>query len=349
MAVLEIFSSQNHSAEHSHYWWKILIISGAGLIFSILSGFGLGKVFAGGNFLGFSAFGGFLIFLSLFLIFFILEGLVGKGARFGGVFLQSLAFVLGYYFAKSDIKLNAFIIFWNVGVLLILILCLWVGRLIMRKRKEDLLRLRWNEMTKGGLALMLVGVNLFICLQWVGNVIIQPDFLFSQKTVDVILKPATPIVRLYFKDFKWNMTVDEFIKNLITEQVEAMFQQTKGELSQLPTSYIENQKKILIQQNATLLKTQLSNWLKIQLSGNEAVDIVVFQFLLNKYRALDVQIKQFIILFIAAIMFLLLRMLAIVFSWVVRLIGWLIYEIFISANFVVITTETRNKENLLIY
>jgi putative flippase GtrA len=45
-----------------------------------------------------------------------------------------------------------------------------------KKRKGDLLRLRWNEMAKSGLTLMLIGINLFICLQWMGEIILKPDY-----------------------------------------------------------------------------------------------------------------------------------------------------------------------------
>ena len=54
MAILEIFSSTNHSTEKSNYWWKILIFTVLALITASLAGASLGYLFLGKSFLGFS-------------------------------------------------------------------------------------------------------------------------------------------------------------------------------------------------------------------------------------------------------------------------------------------------------
>jgi len=50
MAILEIFSSTNHSTEKSNYWWKILIFTVLALITASLAGVSLGYLFLGNHF-----------------------------------------------------------------------------------------------------------------------------------------------------------------------------------------------------------------------------------------------------------------------------------------------------------
>jgi len=349
MAVLEIFSSANHYGK-SNYWWKILIFTVLASISAVLAGLSLGYLFLGKSFLGFSSFWGFLIYLCLFAIFFTLESLFAEGARFGAIIVESFLFALSFYAIRIGFQtINGLVLMWSLGVWLLLVLCLWGGRLRMRKRKSDLLRLRWNEMVKGGLALVLIGINLFICLQWMGNAIFQPDRLFTQKTVDAILKPATPLLRFYFTGFDPYMTVNEFIKNIISEQVEAMFVQPEDTKNYIPKNIMDQQKKDLIEQNSIAFRNQLSEWAGFSLSGTESVNTVVFQFLLSKYRALSITTQQYIILGIALLMFVVFRIFAIVVAWVIQMIGWLIYELLLAANFGAVKIEMKNKEDLILY
>ncbi len=350
MAILEIFSSTNHSTEKSNYWWKILIFTVLALITASLAGASLGYLFLGKSFLGFSSFWGFLIFLCLFGLFFIMESLFAQGARFGAVLLESFIFALSFYAIRIGFsKFNGFMLMWSLGVWLLFLLCLWGGRFKMRQRKSDLLRLKWNEMVKGGLALVLIGVNLFICLQWMGNVLIQPDRLFTQKTIDAILKPATPLLQVYFTDFDPYMTVDAFTKSVISEQVESMFVQSEDSKNYIPKNIIEQQKKDLIEQNSFAFRSQLGELLGFPLSGTEQINTVVFQFLLLKFQSLNITTKQYIILGIAFLMFLVFRIIAIFIGWVIQMIGWFIYELLLAGGFGAVKIEMKNKEDLVLY
>jgi len=116
-----------------------------------------------------------------------------------------------------------------------------------------------------------------------------------------------------------------------------------------PTSYIEQQKKSLIEQNLEATKKQLSNIVGFNLSGNESLNLVVYQFLFNKYRSADIQVKQLIILIIAALMFTFLRILASIVNLIVRLIGGIIYELMIVSGFASILTLNRTKEDLILF
>ncbi|HPC37574.1 MAG TPA: hypothetical protein PKX03_01845 [Candidatus Paceibacterota bacterium] len=350
MSFLEIVAGQNSPIRKTNYWWKILLITVFSSIFAILAGLSLGHIFIEVEFLETSPWLMFLIFLTLFLTLFLLESLFANGMRFGSIIIQSLLFTFGFYITKFSLNFDSFSLFWNIGIFLILILCLWLGRLMTRKRKSDLLRLRWNEMAKSGLTLMLIGINLFICLQWMGEIIFKPDLLLTPQTVNTILKPATPIFKIYFgEEFKPEMQIDDFIRNLAAKQVEATFDEKKEELAHVPKATIDKQKKDLIEQNFIILKAQLSKQLEIKLSGNETFELVVFEFLDNVYQKLDVSIKQYIILIITLLMFVALRVVAIFVSLIVRIIGWFFYELFIASGYVAIKYESRNKEDLIVY
>ncbi len=350
MSFLEVVAGQNGSMKKTNYWWKILLITVFSSVLAILAGLSLGHIFIKVDFLETSPWLMFLIFLTLFLTLFLLESLFANGTRFGSIVIQSLLFTFGFYITKFALNFDDFTLFWNVGVFLILLLCLWLGRLMARKRKGDLLRLRWNEMAKSGLTLMLVGVNLFICLQWMGEIILKPDLLLTPQTVNTILKPATPIFKIYFgEEFKPEMRIDDFIRNLTIKQVEATLNGKKEELVHVPQATIDKQKEDLIEQNFIILKAQLSEQLKMELSGNETFELVAFEFLNNIYQKLDVSIKQYIILIITLLIFIVLRIAAIFVSFIIRIIGWFFYELLIASGYVAIKYESRNKEDLIVY
>ncbi len=350
MSLLEVVAGQDGVAKKSNYWWKILLITIFSGAFALLAGLSLGNIFTKTEFLGASSWLMFLIFLGFFAILFLIESLGANSARFGSIVFQSLLFTTGFYLTKFDSNFDKFILLWNIGVCLILMLCLWMGRLVTRKRKADFLKLRWSEITKTGLTIILIGINLFICLQWMGEVILKPELLVTPEAVDSILKPATPIFKLYFgENFSPKMSIDSFIKDLSTKQVEMSINEKNQELANVPKETINKQKEMLIEQNFNLLKTQLSEQLEMELGGNEAFDLVAFQFLNNKYQKLDVSLKQYIILAIALLMFIILRILAIFIAFLVRIVGWFVYELLIASGYLAMKYESRNKEDLAIY
>lgn len=348
MDVSNIVAIRNDTNKNS-YLWKISVVTALTLIFAFLSGFSLGKAFLFQKFIFSSSWLTFIIFLTLFLIFFIFESLFAHSLRFWTLLLETLVFSFAFYLSRNGGKIILMSLLWSLGVWLIMLLCFWAGSFLMRRRMNDLMKLRWNDITKRGLVLALIGINLFICLQWMGNVITQLDSLFTPKTINILLQPSTPILKKYFANFDWNMMVDDFIKGVVTDQTEKLFEQNKEQLKNFPTSYIEQQKKSLIEQNSKVMKEQLSEVVGFKLQGTESLNIAAYQFLYNKYRAADLKIKQMIILIIFVLMFAILRFLAVFVNWVTRILGWLIYEILLSAGFVSVATENKIKESIILY
>lgn len=339
------------ASDHSktNYLWKIFALMILVLIFAFLSGWSLGKAFLFQKFIFSSSWITFLLFLTLFLIFYLFESLFARSVRFGALLMETFIFTFAFYLSRNSGKVAPMALLWSTGVWLVMLLCFWGGTFLMRRRMNDLIKLRWNDITKRGLVLALIGINLFICLQWLGNVITQLDTLFTPKTINIILKPSTPIFKKYFTNFDWSMMTDDFIKAVITDQTEKLFEQNKEQLKKFPTSYIEQQKKNMIEQNLKAMKDQLSEIAGFKLQGAESLNMVAYQFLYNKYRAAELQIKQMIILIVFAFMFALLRFLSVFVNWWTRILGWLIYEILLSSGFVAVTTENKIKENLILY
>lgn len=348
MDISNILTTESNHAK-TKYLLKISILSGFVLIFAFLSGWSLGKAFLFQKFIFNLSWIALLLFLTLFLIFYLVESLFARSVRFGALLLETFVFVFAFYLSRNSGKIVPMSLLWSVGVWLVMLLCFWGGTFLMRRRMNDLIKLRWNEIAKRGLVLALIGINLFICLQWLGGVITQLDTLFTPKTINIALKPSTPILKKYFTNFDWNMMTDDFIKVVITDQTEKLFEQNKEQLKNLPTSYVEQQKKTIIEQNSKAMKDQLSELAGFKLQGTESLNMVAYQFLYNKYRAAELQIKQMIILIIFAFMFAILRFLSVFINWWTRVLGWLIYEILLSSGFVAIATENKIKENIILY
>ncbi len=207
------YTAENNSKQK--YGLKIVIITVLTSIFACLSGWALAQVFLSSEYLFFNRLILFLILLIFFLVFFILETLFSRLLRFGSLVIETFIFAATFYLTRNAMKITPMSLVWTLTVWVVVASCFWGGAFIIRKKTNDLIKIKWNEITKRGLILLLIGINLFICLQWLGGVIVDVDKLFSKKSIDLILKPSTPILKNYFYGFSSNSNYCFFIHFLL--------------------------------------------------------------------------------------------------------------------------------------
>ncbi len=334
------------TTEKNGYSWKILIFGILGMIWSFLIGFSAVNVFLGRPIFGLSALLVLVLAFSFFLINFVLESLFGQSLRWPTMILQGLAIVLGLYLANP-----AGFISWQLGWVVFFVLFFWFSRNLIQTTVESMMKLRWNAMTRKGLAYLVTAFALFLSVSLGILLWQQPaDKMFvSESGLISILNSGNFIGRLYIKDLDWKMKTDDFLRLLTEKTINSTLESMLGKsLQSLPVEYVNQQKKALIDKSVPDLRKQISQWVGAPVSGSESIGHVAYEFVSIKYRALPANIRQIIIAVIAVLFFFVLRFVAGLFSIVVRILGYLGYEILLALGFVHIIYETRTKESLIL-
>jgi len=348
MATLSLIGAEGagQNSGKDNYVWKILIFGILGIILAFAIGFSTNKIFLHESVIGLSATLVFLLALILFLIDFSLESLFAQSLRWPMIILQSLAVVAGLYFGRPN---NFWI--WQLSWIAIFILFFWFGRHLMQTAAEDMLKLRWQRITKKGLAQLLTVFALFISVSLGVFLWQRPnnEIMISESALTSILNSGNFVVHLYLKDFDWKMKTDDFLKIVAEKVVNSSLEKMLGKsLEGLPAAYVENQKQAFIEQNIPSLKNQISQFVGFTIRGQDSLAHVAYQFVYGKLRNLPASVNQIIVIVFVVVVFIALRALAALVSVVARFLGYLLYEILLAVGFVHLIYEGRTKESVVL-
>ncbi|MDP2855871.1 MAG: hypothetical protein Q8N90_01970 [bacterium] len=344
MPTISLLSEK--TTEKSGYSWKILIFGILGIICSFVIGFSAINIFLGQPVINFSASLILTLALLFFLINFALESLFSQSLRWPMMILQSLAIVAGVYLANS----NGFI-FWQLGWVIFFVLFFWFGRNLIQTAAESMMKLRWHSMTHKGLAQIATAFTLFLSISLGILLWQQPaDKMFiSESGLTSILNSGNFIGRLYIKNLDWKMKTDDFLRALTEKTISSTLETVLGKsLQSLPADYIAKQKEAIIEQSIPDLKKQISQWVGTPISDSDSIAHVAYEFISIKYRALPANVRQIIIAVLVVLFFFTLRFVVGLFSIIVRVLGYLFYEILLALGVVHIIYETRTKESLIL-
>lgn len=291
MPTLNLTNSEEEKKEG--YGRKIIIFSVVGIILSFIFGFSLNKLLFKELAIIVSAVWPLLISFVLFLVNFSLESLFSQSLRIPFLFLQSLAMVVGFFVAN----LNKFMLWEAVWVVVLFLLFLFARKTI-HSVEEGSLKLKWHHLTRKGVAEVITAILLFVSVSF-GAVLWQKaesGFLISEKTLSSVLNSGNFIVRLYYKNFDWNMKVDDFVEVIASKTVDSMIEKTLGKsLDLLPDSLVQSQKTSIIDQSAVSVRNQLSQLAGFTVGGDETIVHVLNQFISNKLNNLPLKVNRIII------------------------------------------------------
>lgn len=324
--------------EKSGYAWKISIFGIIGVVLCLIVGFSVNEALFQESFLGISGIWLLIAATFLFLANFALESALAEDLRLVFITLQSIAVVVGLYLARS----GAFAI-WQLGWIIIFFIILLFARNSIQNSSQDMLKLHWHRMTKKGLAeaalpiLLLVSIGFGFSL-WQKS---ASGFFLSEKSLASVLNVGNPIARLYYKDFDWNMTVDDFVKVAASRAVDSTLEKMFGSNSGI---VVENQKKVLVDQSIGAVKTQFSQFVGFELKGSESVSSVLYKFLSNKVDSLPINIRRIIIAVFVFLFFVTIKFLLPIITFLSRMFSYLIHETLIGLGFSQIIYEGRTKE-----
>lgn len=346
---MKTLSITNEEVEKkSGYAWKIIIFGLLGTIWSLAVGFLLARVFQGGVIVGLHSAWWFLLFLLILTINFILESIFADSSRWIFVITQGIALSVGFYLA-GDLSS-----YWLITIGIIPLAFLFFGRQAIRRTEEDMMKIRWHRMVSRGTALFLTGLIIFSAVNMGVALISNPpdEFFFSKESLGDFLESSDILGKLAYKDFSWQMNFIDFAKGMVVKTTKNIVNDTADKmLSGIPidlSGVIDVKKQEVINQGAIAFVQQAEQFLKIKISGDDSLLDVAYNWLAKKFQSLSELTKKGFIIGAMILLFLILKAIAPIFSWIARSLAWLVYQLLTAIGFASMAYEMRSKEAIVL-
>ncbi len=327
----------------SGYGWKISIFGILGIFWSLAVGFLTCQLFQGENILGLHSFWWLLIFSVIFLINFIIESVFSNSVRWLFLILQSLFFGIGFYLSGNLIE------FERIGLAIIPLIFLFLGRQAIRNAEQDMIKIRWHRMVSRGTNLAIIGILIFGVLCFGFNLIQKSSqgILITEENLSKFLQPTNFVGKIIYKDFNWSMSFNDFSSGLAEKSVKSLLDQPLSEISLERRGILESQLQEAIRQTSANTKKQVENVLKLKIDENDSLSTIAYNWISKNISSLSDLVRNGLIILVLIIIFFALKAIAPIISFIVRMIAYVIYELFLATGFAMLTYETRNKENAI--
>jgi len=312
--------------------WKIIVLAIIGLAFSFFCGYFLKSFIIQGQL-------NFLLFCFLsgigFLILFLLEVFFIKTFWLANliVFCETLAFLSPFY---DRISQN-----FVLGALASFLILVW-GIYSGRVEISDMLKIKFWHVSSRALPKAITALALLISIISVGFFSFEENnFFISPSTLEAVISPIVKlsIVQNFLPGFDLSLSVDAVIKNIATNQIEG-----NSQLKILSSSA----KKELINQTAKDFENKIFDYTAVPLNPQIKASQAVYEIMIAKVSHLPANVKSFIPMNIAILIFLSIISL----SWPIRMIAtipaFLIYEICLALGFSAIITEGKSGEVIIL-
>jgi len=281
----------------------------------------------------------FLIYLGLFVGFSFLAALFIKELQWSGLAagLSVMASMAVFYDYFSMI----FLVF---GFLIFLIFIWGIHRL--QGELENNLKIKFFRLVKAALPKITLGIAILISL--------FSYFLFSIRVSSAspeqsgfpisfeffqsfILKPNEKIIGIFVPDFSFQKPLQIIFSGFLEKQIS---EKVSG-FQNLSASAKENILESAVQKEFTDGLTKFFNY---KINVQDAVDKIVYDILTMKFSQLGETAKNFIIIGISVILFLIIQTLFIPINWLFSVVLFIIYSFLLAVDFVNIVSEPRSKE-----
>lgn len=305
---------------------------------------------------------GWLLFLSLNLVFFVLVD------NRNVIYLTYiLGFISFFLFFHSGPKLTIGIYAISLFVFLILMV---IGYELIRKEKQERLSLSLRKIWKRGLPLVILGISLIMAVVYYFNPLLnleQQEMQIPPKVFRIIMAPFSGTIGKMLPFYDPNMTIDEIftagtmfgkgeapsfesIPPELMEKVSGMDLESMDINQLLKDPQIgallrQEMSKQTQQVSPSLLKQQraeLEKTLGITLDGNETFDVLLSKIVNDKLKEFVGPRAKEISIGIAVALFLVLRFVGKIFSFVVIIFARLFFYVLLLSK--LITKETAMKE-----
>jgi len=166
---------------------------------------------------------------------------------------------------------------------------------------------------------------------------------------DYILSAAEPIVQIWFPKFSFNQTFGEFLEAAAKEQIQKanlnlnVQEGVPFNFDRLPAG-IRIQ---LLNETSAGIRSSIEKILG-PVNNNDSIKDSIYLALKKYVNNLSDQIKSFLGIIVAFMIFLIIKSIAIFFYWLVELIAFIFFKFLIAVNFARIGFESRSREFIVL-
>lgn len=243
---------------------------------------------------------------------------------FFGIFLFSFSLFLPVFLAKFYVSLLWYLI--AISFALLVLYCLNI-----RSEANVLISLNWPRIIRKG-SIFLSWLIIILLVFYFYFVFGKENELMRNKIssgLDYLLNKSLKIPNL--EGEIGNLTIDEIIKNTLQKQEGTKLLTLNKELTES-----------LIKQT----RNNLSQFLNLELKGNEKLSQVIIDFIVKKYEALSSNLRWIVYLVIFLVSFSVVELFNLILSFLLFIFSWLIKEIFVSLKIIKVENKGIEKEFL---
>ncbi len=329
----------SNEAEVDRSMVKIGALAAVGVISFFLFGFFL-KLFilekAGDSFIFLAVAAIVFLIIFFFQIFFI------KTSQWINLIisLESLGLAVGFYDKISSTLLLA--------VLAVFLILLWANY-SGRREFQNTLKIRFFQISRIVFPKAIMGLALFASVAYydlsgLGDFAStgkNQEFFISQSSFEKIILPTAGIVNKLniSPEIDFSLPIGDLVKDMAKKQIEE-----NSQFQTLPQA-MRNQ---LIVKATKEIETQISDFFGVPTESKSTISEMLYKAMVDKFNKMPKNIKNIILIGIAALIFLTIEGIAWPIRWLVSVLAWLVYEILLAAGFATIVLEKKSREIVIL-
>ncbi|MEE8131638.1 MAG: hypothetical protein V3T98_01180 [Candidatus Paceibacterota bacterium] len=252
------------------------------------------------------------------------------------IFLETLGLAAGFYDKISSTLL--------ITVLVVFLILLWANY-SGRREFHNMLKLRFFRISKIVFPKVIMGLALFASviyynLSGLGEFAAageSKEIFISQSSFEKIIAPASGIIQKLniMPEFDFSSSIREIAERQIKEN---------PQIQMLPASIKEQ----AINKAADEIEKQISDLIGVPVKTESSISQTLYQAMVDKFNKMSQNVKNAILIGIAAVIFLTIEGIAWPIRWIVAVLAWLVYEILLAAGFATVVLEGKSREMVIL-
>ncbi|MEK7555651.1 MAG: hypothetical protein AAB516_02450, partial [Patescibacteria group bacterium] len=140
-------------------------------------------------------------------------------------------------------------------------------------------------------------------------------------------------------EIDFSLPIGDLVKDMAKKQIEE-----NSQFQTLPQA-MRNQ---LIVKATKEIETQISDFFGVPTESKSTISEMLYKAMVDKFNKMPKNIKNIILIGIAALIFLTIEGIAWPIRWLVSVLAWLVYEILLAAGFATIVLEKKSREIVIL-
>lgn len=209
-----------------------------------------------------------------------------------------------------------------IGFVLLLFFLSW-GYYSGQRELKNNINIQFFRLRKPVLRKAIIGMTLFSVLVYISFIDIE-KLMISKNVFEYFVRPIEYSGRIFLSNFSANMTVGEFLTSLAEKN-------------------LSPEEKNLVVVNTV---AKLTEWTKFNISAQHRLGDTIYQVINFQLRHLPANRETPVLIGIGAVLFLFVTGFGLLFSWIIGLISYGLYQLLLTYGFIIITYQNKQMEVL---